>query len=331
MSDSTIPAYLSKAYNLTPPVSFFTLPAAGVNNSTVGVRTGTGDYVWKTYQTFTDPEIIRQEHRLLGWLDAQSRTFAVPAPVFTRAGDTLVATPKGYAALFPLLPGQRPDHTNPQQIEAVGATLGELHATLLHYPEPYARLPQYSMFERIHPLVTEPDRLPQQPGLCETEAEAELCAWWRDEIAHLQRFVTESYAALPHQVIHGDFAPSNTLYEAGITAILDFEMALWDARAIDVAAGLTWSMRIWENEDPLTMGASFCRGYVQWIHLTDDEIRSISWLMRLVNAVSVIWWLGRDLAEKREPCLQRMERARAFTRWLDAHETQFAVMLWQSY
>ena len=41
--------------------------------------------------------------------------FAVPAPLPTRAGDTIVRLPGGerLAALFELIPGQPPDRTNP--------------------------------------------------------------------------------------------------------------------------------------------------------------------------------------------------------------------------
>ena len=36
-------------YDLDPPVTTFTLPAAGTNNTTLGVRTGAGRYVLKRY------------------------------------------------------------------------------------------------------------------------------------------------------------------------------------------------------------------------------------------------------------------------------------------
>ena len=36
-------------YDLVPPVTTFALPAAGTNNTTLGVRTGAGRYVLKRY------------------------------------------------------------------------------------------------------------------------------------------------------------------------------------------------------------------------------------------------------------------------------------------
>src|SRR5690606_30172167 len=86
--------------------------------------------------------------------------------------------------------------------------------------------------------------------------------WWRDEVGRVTRFVAAHYAALPHQVIHGDFTPSNTLFvDDRLTAVLDFDMAVPDARAMDVAAGLTFAMRVDEQPDPWGQAVAFCRGY----------------------------------------------------------------------
>jgi len=47
------------------------------------------------------------------------------------------------------------------------------------------------------------------------------------------------------KVIHGDFTPSNTLHAGGrLTGIIDFEFAGPDARAMDVASGLYFCLRV---------------------------------------------------------------------------------------
>lgn len=38
------------AYDLTPPITTFAPSGAGINNQVVGVRSGEGEFVWKTYQ-----------------------------------------------------------------------------------------------------------------------------------------------------------------------------------------------------------------------------------------------------------------------------------------
>jgi Ser/Thr protein kinase RdoA (MazF antagonist) len=136
-------------------------------------------------------------------------------------------------------------------------------------------------------------------------------------------WVAAEYRSLPQQVIHGDYGPGNTLADTGqLTAILDFEMALPDARAMDVAAGLTFSMRPWENPRPLEMAAVFLQGYREWVQLTPAEVAALPWLMRLRNAVSVLWRLGQGLTTgDATPGLQRIEEARWFSQWLHHHLT----------
>jgi homoserine kinase type II len=313
-------------YDLTPPVTTYPLPALGINNQAVGVRAGAGDYIWKTYQTPVSSETHRYEHRLLAWLARQGLSFAVAAPLATRAGETLSRTAAGYKALFPLLPGRRPDTKDPAQIEAVGAALGELHITLARYPaDPHPDLGSYGQLDKVHPRLPNPAALtPQWLGLPGNAEEVALFAWWREEVTRLRDFLAETYPRLPQQVIHADFGPGNTLYHEGkLSAIIDFEMAGPDARAIDLAAGLTFSMRIWENADPWLIGRSFYRGYAHRVKLTEIEIGSIIKLMLLRDVVSTIWWFGRDLDSARAPCLDRLHNLRQTAQWLYAHVRQF--------
>jgi hypothetical protein len=43
--------------DLTPPISAYALPGQGINNHTVGIHTGAGDFIWKLYQTTVPDEI----------------------------------------------------------------------------------------------------------------------------------------------------------------------------------------------------------------------------------------------------------------------------------
>ena len=48
------------------------------------------------------------------------------------------------------------------------------------------------------------------------------------------------YAALPCQIVHSDFDPSNILMEAiTVTAVLDFEFCTCDLRALDLVVALS--------------------------------------------------------------------------------------------
>jgi homoserine kinase type II len=184
---------------------------------------------------------------------------------------------------------------------------------------------RYGDLEHVHPLVPAPyELIPSALGLPNSPEIADLLAWWRDELAQLRAWLGENYDNLPFQVIHGDVGPSNTLVQDGrLTGILDFDFALPDARAIDVASGLMFTMRHWENPDPWPMAAAFCQGYRQWIMPTSAEVDATPWLIRLRNAVSTLWWLGRGLADGDVTrALTRIQGMQAFVQWLEPNEAK---------
>lgn len=297
------------AYDLAPPLTPFALDGAGVNNETAGLRTGAGAYVVKRYRTLAGAAALAYEHRLLARLTGAGLPFAVPAPLTARDGRTLARDGDEWLALFPLLPGAPPDPRDPQAAEQVGAALAALHAALARVPaEPHPSLRPYGDLDHVHPDVPEPEALPVADA-----------AWWRGEIRELRAFAGGPYRALPWQLTHGDFAPGNTLFTGGaLTAVLDFEMAQPDARAIDVAAGLYFTLRPCEDPPAWDAGRAFTRGYARHIELTQAEIDAIPALMRLRNTVSVIWHVGQDRRLARGPGrgAWRVTKARRTAAWL---------------
>ncbi|MCB0061600.1 MAG: phosphotransferase [Caldilineaceae bacterium] len=315
------------AYALQPPITLFPL-ANGSNNRVAGVRSGDGKFVFKTIVAPHDLAALRHEQRLLHWLATQELPFAVPAPLPTRAGELILHDEAGYHMLMPLLPGQKPEWRDPEQMRLVGAALGTLHPVLVRYPHSTEdALPAYGALEKIHPLLPNPYALtPEQLRLPVTAETDSQLAWWRDELAALRTFINGPYRILPQQLIHSDFGHSNTLYLADaadghITAVLDFEFAGPDVRAMDLASGLYFCMRIWENPDPLVNASAFCRGYAQRQQVSAAEILAIPWLMRLRNAASTIWWFGRALATGEAIRPQaRTDDMRSLVTWLEGTE-----------
>src|SRR5687767_11915737 len=235
------PRVVSGAWGLAEPIALRAV-GSGTNNATWYVDTPKGSFVLRVYVNTRDARRVRYEHAILLALQARRLSFRVPAPVVTRSGDTFATLDDGpLAALFGLLPGEPPDRTNPHHIHACGAALAELHdalAGLSVSPPPGLALPTYGDLERIHPLVPDPWSL---PGSLPLEA---------PERPHLARIldalraaVPVLYAALPAQLCHNDYSPGNTLFTANrLGAILDFEFAGPDLRAIDVIVGCYWSV-----------------------------------------------------------------------------------------
>jgi len=319
-------------YNLTPPITQFDLPNSGINNTTVGIRTGDGDFVFKHFDVPHGIEGLEYEQNLLTWLAKQSLSFGVPALIPTTLGQTYYQNADGYHALMPLLKGHRPVHKDLVQTEAIGAALGELQTTLSQYPTtPRPYMATFADLNSIHPSIPNPEFLtPRDLGWPQTESATSLCAWWRDEFEKLNIFLSETYPKLPTQVIHGDYGPGNTLYHKDrISAILDFEFALPSIRIMDIASGLTFSMRIWENDDPWDVAAHFYCGYSQQIKLTELELASIIDAIILRDTAAAIWWWGRDLSAKKKPDTRRMSDLRTFKSWLKNNRSRLES-LWFS-
>ena len=132
---------------------------------------------------------------------------------------------------------------------------------------------------------------------------------------------------LPHQMIHGDYAPVNTLYLNGrVTAVVDFELAAPDVHATDVAAGLRSALRLWQPEKQWHVGASLVRGYTRYVSMTPLEMASMSNLLLLRDIASTIWWLGRELAEG-APRIERLRELRQLTAWLHNHAREIEQMV----
>jgi Ser/Thr protein kinase RdoA (MazF antagonist) len=327
---------LEAAYALTPPVTAFRLEHAGVNNANLGVRTGAGDLVVRAYDSlsYADLASIEYEHALLAWTAGRDLSFAVPAPLPSRAGRRQYQDVSGrWYSLAPKLPGT-PLALQPYDAEVFGAAVGELQAALQRYPsEPR---PPHALFSELFgfgsPSLNALTLTTEQLGLPSDGAVDAVVGWWRAEAARLKAFVEGAYRALPWQLCHNDLTPNNVLSEAGVvTGVLDFEFAVPTARAMDFATSLRMVMRFWEPTVPSVEIDRFCRGYARWIRLNDQEIAALPELLRLRSAITVLWWIGRAAATGEPgPIPARIESAQKMDRWLARHESVLMDVLWQA-
>jgi homoserine kinase type II len=133
------------------------------------------------------------------------------------------------------------------------------------------------------------------------------------------------YRALPWQIIHSDFVLANMLFRGGtVSAILDFEFAAPDARAMDLASALTQIVNANDDQAALHGAKAFARSYHRQIDMAAAEVEALPVLMLLRSAVSALWWLGRNLAANPStpPSLERVERMRRISTWLGAYATE---------
>lgn len=289
---------LLAVYGLAAPAELLPL-SGGMNNTNYLLTSGGSRFVLKRYETTGDPESLSYEHRLLSWLAAQSLPFAVPVPRLAASGATLVEADGALWGMFTWLPGE-PPQPMASQVEAFGQAFGTLHRALVAFPiTPRPGMQPYGALENVHPAVPDPAQLDlpaPEPGYPSESREA--LDWWRREIGELRTFVAGPYHKLPWQVVHGDVAFSNSLFVGErLTALLDFEFAGPDARAIDLAAAIHGLLRREAADAMVPTVRALLRGYQSAAVLTEPERAALPQLIRLRGAVDTIWWVGRHLVE----------------------------------
>lgn len=282
------------------PAPWTLTPAGGVNNTSAYVETPAGAYVLRVYRNTADAGRVGYEHALLRALQGAGLPFAVPCPVPTPAGATVVPVPAGggsppaLAALFPRLAGGPPDVGDLGQVRAAGAALAALHGALagVDVAPPAAHLTAVTL---LGPApagpgpVGDPLRLEGLP----------LAPGQRDRldalIEGLRAAVSPLYAALPRQVIHWDFDPANVLVADGrVAAVLDFEFAAPDLRAMDVARGLhVWTRGALPDGRAWRAAEAFAAGYGERVVLTAAEARGAPALLLLGQLAEFAHWAQR--------------------------------------
>ena len=267
----------------------------GKSRLTRFVDTPAGSYVACVYAAGVTPQRVRYEHALLRELSAAGPPFAVPTPVPTGSGDTVVVAGEAGAtgadggrpvALFTVVPGEELDPQRVEHTRAFGAAAGQLHRAVAHIdPGP---APAWDGIYGAAERVLAGDR-----QLVESLAGAPVDGEGVRRIVRiLERLMAEGpsvVARLPHQIRHGDCHRGNALVLGDrVTGFLDFEVAGPGARAMDLAHGAYY---LWAWCDPPEAAwqhiAAFAGGYRSVVEPTAEEVAAVPLLARLYFAASV--------------------------------------------
>jgi homoserine kinase type II len=281
----------------------------------------------RIYQNTADTQRIRYEHTLLRALLQAGLPFDVPTPLATRQGETYMHLEAdgdpAIAALFPVIAGAHPRRRNAAQARLSGEALAVLDAALarIRIDRPLPPLTPYGDLEHVHPLVPDPlamiARLAVGAG-----RQAQLRAFFEALLPNIPTL----YGQLPQQIIHADYGRSNILLDRGrVRAILDFEFALPDLRAMDVAAAV-WSFGIapFRTARDWAVIEALAAGYGQQQPLSSSEVTAIPTLLRLREATSLVHWVGRlqQGLTTVDDITERVEDALYVDRWLGLHATE---------
>jgi homoserine kinase type II len=308
----------------------------GFNNLTRVVGTPAGDFILRVYEAHSRSDRVRHEHAVLLALQGAELPFALPVPVAVRSGGTFVdlsGDGRGpLASLVPLLPGSSPAGPSLPLARSAGESLARLvqaMGVIDAGPVP-AGYPLMRDLHLVHEAAPDPmaalDSLPL--GQSQRRRLTRLAERVLADLPAL-------YGALPAQVVHRDYHPRNALVEGeGISAILDFELAARDLRAVDFAVGLTWWPLLWGTEPTWEPMEAFARGYFSVTDLTPAEIEAIPLLNRLRWIFLLVYFIGRyrqglDSWERILPWL--IERTVLHDLWLRRSGSQLVerVHQWQ--
>jgi homoserine kinase type II len=318
------PAVALQQWSLPEPWSF-DLASAGVNNTSLFVGTPAGRYILRLYAQ-GDPASVRYEHGLLAALTLTDLPFVVPLPVPTRDGQTFTRVALGesevLASLTPVLPGTHPDPNNLRHVRVAGVALARLGQALASIVPPAGRA-QYHPFgdlRRFHPLLDDPtEAIAVIPGLGEPDKRRLM-----EMVAVVEDIAPSLYAQLPRRIIHRDYyAPNVLLTDGAVSAVLDFELAGEDLRALDVAVVLAWWPLWGTEEDRWTVCEAFARGYASVEPLAPAEAEAVPTLARLQFATFLMHSVGRyrgGLAGWGEIATHIAQRALAFLAWMTPNE-----------
>jgi homoserine kinase type II len=290
------------AWDLPAPVNAHH-PDRGTNNLVWLID---DTYVLRAYQNL-EVSRIEAELRLLEALrGVDGLPFAVPVPIASTSGRTVVGTTQGPAVLFPMLPGRTAQRTDPREVELTGEALGHLDLALAKLPHELAPIDWRGSLDTIHPAV------PSVADLC-TELECLLpgedgVRRLRDQTEASDEDYLRLADQLPVQIIHGDLATSNVLIgsDGQVSAVLDFEVAGLDLRVMDLVAGLSMAVDWDEPERAAEQESAFRSGYQRVVEIDATEEAAIPTLLRRRLIGSTIWRAGRwrlglsDLDEVRD-------------------------------
>jgi Ser/Thr protein kinase RdoA (MazF antagonist) len=282
---------LANVWDLPAPWQIEPMSGSAHNHLALIVAADDQHAVLCTYSTDA-PSSFGYTQAVLQALTTQKLPFALPLPMRTRSGTSLHRHDDGYRTwVMTMLPWFDGDHPTIEDVDAYFHA-GRVHAQLLNALATVivseSSPPPYMTLNRVHPYIIDPlaalrvaplpnDQVKQLVQLVET----------------LQSELPALYEALPRQIIHGDFEPSNVLVtDAMVSAVLDFELCRNDVRVLDVAlAMLAWG-GFGERYDEAAL-LRFGQGFAQIITLSDAEIIAIPTMMRLAHVVRVLLALGR--------------------------------------
>jgi len=290
--------------------------SGGMNNTVYAVVTpSTERYILRVYRSDAALPHIHYEHAVITALQTVALPFAVPAPVYTNTGATLAHVSDGvgnaFATLTPFVASTGVSPDDSAQAAALGRTLAQLtHALASVTVETNTNCQPYAPYARLastHPRVLDPLVAIARLALPHGERKRLIAI-----LERLDDSVSRLATHLPRQIMHRDYNFTNVLMRGDtVVAVLDFEFAGPDMRAMDFAEKLAWHLIDFFGAGTEWGGMeAFGHSYAALLRHTDAEIAALPTLCMLRSVSALIYTIGRHSADgvSPEPVYQSVRR-----------------------
>ncbi len=268
------------------PVASLQPIEGGTLNWNFHVVTNAGDYVLRCHRDNLETERIEGEHALLEWV--VERDIPAPAPVPARSGQTLIEGGGHRWSLARRLPGRHVARgaLTAAQARALGEMHGRLQSLLASHPESEdARMTLQWDIESSKRALARLVELATARG--EEQWIVAALLRQRELLDGLEALTMDAAAALPRQLLHGDFHDQQVLFRGDdVSAVLDWEIWRTDPRAWELVRSVSFS-RVLNS----ARQADYLEGYRQHVRLAEDEVRLSLRLWFQSRIVGVwAWW-----------------------------------------
>ncbi|MBE0610288.1 MAG: phosphotransferase [Dehalococcoidia bacterium] len=254
--------------------------AGGTLNWNFSVHTDGGRKFVRRYRHDIATDRIRGEHDLLFWLAERGVPVAVANE--TPGGATIVDVGSGRWAVFEWVEGEVPPRGSLTRARALmlGRAHGRLQELLAGHPLSSAAVmstrwdkgESLALLERVRDSAARDADRRVQAVIAKQVKALEL----------LEVLPPEAFAALPAQLLHGDFHDQQVIWQGeSIVAIVDWEMWKTDVRVWELVRSLAFSNLL---DSPLM--EEYLAGYREHIRLSEEECRlglRLWWQSRLVG------------------------------------------------
>jgi homoserine kinase type II len=271
--------------------------SGGVNNIVQYITLPSGEKeLLRIYNNGCDTQRVKFEHEILRQLNEQTLSFSVPCFLPSNEGSTIVRLGNGAdACMVKLIPGHLPKLSCAGDI---GRAAGELNTALTKIDVDRAMCncaPYWKIWDVHHAVTRELFEQEMQGSNFDGEQLRGTADRMLKETLDITARCEGVYQSLPIQLIHGDLHYDNVLVQDGkVTALLDFEFASFDWRAMELAICL--SKYAGEEPEAMPYFDDFIKGFAKHGKLTMAEAKAIPDLINLRILSNIVYFVGRHIA-----------------------------------